>query len=248
MVGSAAADRRAPAAELAALASGDVDAAAQAAGALAAYPDARPALRAVLVDGAPGPLAIAVAGALATKPIAAQATSDTAALAPYAHHRKPDVRAAAIGALAKLGDATAHVVIIAALRDPVASVRAAAGAAAAKNKIAAAIDPLFARLAHGDDAAVHALAALADRALAARIANLREAPEASRAACLGEILARPDFDPDPARVEVIQALAQLRDGAAWSALADYASAAPKNRPSRKAAEQAVQAHGRQGGQ
>src|SRR5207248_2325251 len=83
----------------------------------------------------------------------------------------------------------------------------AAAAAAARGHNRQAIDALFELLARGEDPAVKALAQLADPDLAAKIADhLGQVPDAALAKCLGAILVRPDFGPDPARVEVVRAL------------------------------------------
>src|SRR5436190_631144 len=79
------------------------------------------------------------------------------------------------------------------------------------------------------------LAAMADGELARKLADqLGKVPEASLALSLGLILKRPDFGPDPARVEIVRAIAKIQDAAAVTALTDYLDATPKNppRPSR----------------
>jgi hypothetical protein len=103
---------------------------------------------------------------------------------------------------------------------------------------------LFELLARGEEPAARALAQLADPDLARRIADqLGHVPEGTLAICLGAILKRSDFGPDPARVELVRALAKIADQSALNALADYLDATPKNppRPSRGEAEKLVEA-------
>jgi HEAT repeat protein len=165
-------------------------------------------------------------------------------LARYAGHHAPNVRAAALAAIATYPDPAARAVVVAGLHDPVASVRAAAASAAAAGRVREAEDALFALLAKGEASAALALAGLADADLSRKIADhFGQVPEASLAACLGAILRRVDFGPDTARVEVVRALGKLTDPSATHALTDYIDATPKNppRPSRAEAEKLVEA-------
>ncbi len=230
------------AADAAALSGPDVEAAARAAERLGENPApaAHEALLDALAMGLPGPVAVPAFAALAQHP----APPDVAALRRYAGHRTQAVRIAALGALAGYPDPSARAAIAAAVRDPVPAVRAAAAGAAARGRVRDAIDPLLLLLARGEQPAARALAQLADPVLAARIADqLGKVPEVPLARCLGEILRRPDFGPDTARVEVVRAIAKIADPAALDALNDYLDATPKNppRPSRHEAELAVEA-------
>jgi hypothetical protein len=56
-------------------------------------------------------------------------------------------------------------------------------------------------------------------------------------------LKRPDFGPDPARVDLVRSIAKIQDAAAVTALTDYIDSTPKNppRPSRHEAEMVVSA-------
>ena len=82
--------------------------------------------------------------------------------------------------------------------------------------------------ARGEEGPAHALAAMADPDLARRIADqIGKVPDATLAMCLGEILVRPDFGPDTARVEVVRAIGKIGDPAAVHALVDYLNATPK---------------------
>jgi len=59
------------------------------------------------------------------------------------------------------------------------------------------------------------------------------------------MLKRQDFGPDPARVEIVRAIAKIQDVAAVRQLQEYLDAVPKNppRPSRQEAEMIVEARG-----
>lgn len=235
-----------PASELAVLestlAATDAEAAAKAADALGAIdaPAAHDALLDGLAMGLPAPVASRALTALALHP----APPDVAALVRYAGHHNINVRAAALAALAMYADPTARAAVVAGLHDASGLVRGAAAAAAAKGRIRTAVEPLFALLGRGEEPAARALASLADPDLVAKIADqLGKVPDAALAQCLGYILKRPDFGPDPARVEVVRAIAKIQDPAAVTALTDYIDLTPKNppRPSRGEAERLVEA-------
>jgi HEAT repeat protein len=225
-----------------ALAGTDVEAAAKAADALGALdlPAAHDALLDGLAMGLPATVAAPALTALAVHP----APPDVAALIRYVGHHNLNVRAAALTALAMYADPAAHAAVINGLHDAAGLVRGAAAAAAAKGRIRSAIEPLFQLLGRGEEPAARALAALADPDLVAKIADqLGKVPDAALAQCLGYILKRADFGPDPARVEVVRAIAKIQDPAAITALTDYIDVTPKNppRPSRGEAERLVEA-------
>lgn len=229
-------------ADVAALSGTDVEAASAAAGRLGANPApaAHEALLDALAKGLPAPVAAPALAALTRHP----APPDVAALQRYARHRTEAVRAAALGALTPYPAAAARATIVAGLRDPAPAVRAAAAAAAGRGRIRDAIEPLLILLGLGEEPAARALAALADPALAARLAGaLGAVPAAPLARCLGAILRRPDFGPDPARVEIVRAIGKIQDEAALAALTDYLDATPKHppRPSRYEAEIVLEA-------
>src|SRR5207244_3630233 len=122
-------------------------------------------------------------------------------------------------------------------------VRIAAGDSVARGKIREGVERLLALLDKGDAAAPAPLAALADADLAHAIAeHLGTAPAGTLAQTLGAILKRSDF-PDPARVQVVRAIAKIPGAEATAALTDYVEATPAKppRPSRKEAEQVVEA-------
>jgi len=229
-------------AEVAALAGADLEAAAKAADALGAStePAAHDALLDALALGLPPAVTTNAFNALVKHP----APPDVAALRRYATHHQPPVRSAAIGALVMYPDPNAKAAVIAGLHDPIASVRAAAAAAAGKGRMRDAVDPLIKLLAKGEEPAARALAAMADTALARKLADqLGKVPEASLALALGLILKRPDFGPDTERVEIVRAIAKIADSSAVTALGEYLDATPKNppRPSRQEAQGVVEA-------
>jgi hypothetical protein len=134
--------------------------------------------------------------------------------------------------------------VIAGLHDPMGLVRGAAASAAARGHVRESTEALFALLAKGEEPAARALAQLADPDLARKIADqLGQVPDASLALCLGLVLQRPDFGPDPARVELVRSIAKIQDAAAVTALTAYLDGTPKNppRPSRHEAEMVVNA-------
>jgi len=238
--------RKAPAidiaAEVAALSGTDLAAAIKAADTLgaAADPAAHDALLDALAFGLPPRVAIAAVTALTNHP----APADVLALKRYAGHHDPTVRAAAVTALASYPDAVARGAVAAALHDRTGMVRSAASAAAAKGHVRDAVEPLFALLAKGEESAARALAQLADPDLARKIADhYGKVPDASLALALGSILKRTDFGPDPARVEIVRAMAKIQDTAAITQLTEYVQATPKNppRPSRQEAQMVIDA-------
>jgi len=229
-------------AEVAALNGADLEPAAKAAETLGA--SAEPAAHDALLDALALGLPPAVTSNVFTALVKHPAPADVAALRRYARHHTPTVRSAAIGALAMYPDPNARLAVVAGLHDPVASVRAAAAAAAGKGRMRDAVEPMLKLLAKGEEASARALAVMADTELARKLADqLGKVPEASLALALGLILKRPDFGPDPERVEIVRAIAKIADASAVTALTDYLDATPKNppRPSRQEAQGVVEA-------
>jgi hypothetical protein len=227
---------------VAALTGADNAAAVKAAETLATSSDpaAHEALLDALAFGMPGTVALAALAAVTVHP----GPSDVDMLARYASHHHPAVRSAALAALARYPAPTARRVVTRGLRDMTPSVRAAAADAAARGRIREAIEPLLALLARGEQSAAAALAAMADAALARKLGDqLGTVPDATLATTLGLVLRRPDFGPDPARVELVRTLGKIQDPEAISALAEYLDAAPKNPPreSRMEAQRMVEA-------
>jgi HEAT repeat protein len=229
-----------PAPAATALIGGDIDAAAKNAAELAdsAAPAAHDALLDALSTGLhPKVAAIALAG-LARHP----APADLTVLLIYAGHRNDDVRAAAVAALGAYPDPASRKAAVAALGDDVGKVRIAAADAIARGKFREGVERLLALLDKGDAAAPPALAALADADLAHAIGeHLGTAPAGALAQTLGAILKRSDF-PEPARVQVVRAIAKIPGGEATAALTDYVESTPEKppRPSRKEAESVVE--------
>lgn len=205
-----------------------------------AEPAAHDALLDALAWGLPPTVAVTAIAALGAHP----APPDVAALQRYAGHHNPNVRGAALAALAMYPDPAAHKLVAGGLHDVAGSVRGAAAMAAAKGHVKEAIEPLFALLARSEEPAAKALAQMADADLVRRIGDqLGKVPDPILAQCLGLILKRQDFGPDAVRVEVVRALGKIQDQAALSALSDYVDATPKNpvRPSRDEAQKMVEA-------
>ncbi|MEO8701663.1 MAG: hypothetical protein ABI867_16575 [Kofleriaceae bacterium] len=228
--------------DVAALASADIEVAARAAEQLGAYdlPAAHEALLDALAMGLPPAVAVPAMVALSAHP----APPDVITLRRYAGHRQPTVRSAALATLAMYPDPAARAAIVGGLHDHTGAVRSAAAAAAGKGRVRDAVDPMLLLLAKGEESAAQALAQLADPDLARKVADhYGKIPDPALALCLGLILKRADFGPDPARVEIVRAMAKIQDPAAIAQLSDYVTATPKNppRPSRQEAEMVIDA-------
>ena len=164
----------------------------------------------------------------------------------YTHNRSPELRKKAVVAIGAISDPRVVPVLIAALSDSVEEVRAAAARALANRKETSAEDALVKLLAHKDRAAVDALAAIGGPMLARKLGELfGQIPDALLANTLGGLLERPDFGPDPMRVEVIKAVAKLPGADASAVLTDYVKAteSEKSRPSRAEAMKSIEARG-----
>ncbi|MBA2540525.1 MAG: HEAT repeat domain-containing protein [Deltaproteobacteria bacterium] len=228
--------------DIAALSGADTEMAIKAAEMLgrADEPAAHDALLDALAFGLPARVAITAVGALTLHP----APTDVAALKRYAGHHTPTVRSAAVTALSAYPDPAARGAIVAALHDPSGAVRAAAAGAAGKGRVRDAVESLLKLLAKGEEASARALAQLADTDLARKIADhYGKVPDASLALTLGLILKRQDFGPDPAKVEIVRAMAKIQDAAAVNQLKDYVDTTPKTppKPSRQEAQMVIEA-------
>ncbi len=167
-------------------------------------------------------------------------------LALYTHNRNPELRKKAVVAIAELPDKRAVPVLVDAISDSVEEVRAAAAQALGKRKETSAEDPLVKLLAHKDAAAVGAIAAIGGPTTARKLGELfGQIPDGLLASTLGELLKRPDFGPDPIRVEVVKTLAKLPGTEATAALVEYVAATEKDktRPSRAEAKKAIEQRG-----
>jgi HEAT repeat protein len=226
----------------AALAGSDVDQAVLAARSLGAQKGAAAltALLDALAMGVAPDVAEAALGALGAHGDAK--AFDT--LVVYGNYRAPKVRAAAVAALGALDDKRTDALLIGALHDGHASVRAEAARLVADRKLKKAAKPLVALLKGGDEAAAPALARLADPELAKDVAELiGQAPDGLVARCLGAILMRPDFKPEEARVEVVRALGKVPGDDGLEQLTAYVASVPENPPrqSRREAEALIEA-------
>jgi HEAT repeat protein len=175
--------------------------------------------------------------------------SPASTLALYAHHRNPELRKQALAGLAALpvvvSPAAVPVVslLIAALSDPSAEVRSvAAGALGARHEKSA--EPaLIQLLLRKDPAAPPALGQIGGpdtaRALAEMIGNV---PDGMILQTLGELLRRPDFGPEPVRVQVVKTVGKMPGSQTLDILGDYVTdtAKDKLRPSRVEAQKIIE--------
>jgi HEAT repeat protein len=164
-------------------------------------------------------------------------------LSLYTHNRNPELRKKAVVAIAELSDKRAVPVLVGALSDSVEEVRAAAAGALGKRKEASAEGPLIQLLAHKDPAAVGALGQIGGAQTARKLGELiGTIPDGLLASTMGELLKRPDFGPDPLRVEVVKMLAKVPGADSTAALVEYVAATEKDkaRPSRAAAKKAIE--------
>ncbi len=222
--------------DIAKLASPDVEVAVRAVETLGrnAAPEAHDALLDALAMGLPPVVAIAALAAVGSRP----AQGDLPSLRRYASHHEPTVRSAALAAIGSYRELDAQAIIVAAFGDPVATVRDAAAGVAGRTKLRTAAQPMLTLLARGEESSARGLAAMADPELARVIAEqLGKVPDDTLVVALGGVLVRPDFGPDPARVELVRAIAKIQGTAAQAALAAYLAAAPKA-PPRKSREEA----------
>jgi HEAT repeat protein len=162
----------------------------------------------------------------------------------YARNRNPELRKKAIVVVGALppGDARAVPILLTALSDETPEVRAAAAEALGRRREHTAVNPLLELLERGDASAAPALAQLATPELARRISDqLGRVPDAQLCAVLGAMLERPDFGPDPVRVEVVRTLSKVPGADSTAALVEYLASSEKDklRPSRTAAQKIV---------
>ena len=169
-------------------------------------------------------------------------------LAQYAHHRAPDVRKAALAALALAADKRATAALIAALGDSDAEVRAQAAKGIADRRERTAEERLIKLMEHRDASAAGALAAIATPQLAHRLSEmLGQVPDPILCTALGEMLKRVDFGPEPIRVEVVRTLSKVPGIDSTAVLVEYVASTErdKNRPSRLEAQKIVDERSRQ---
>jgi hypothetical protein len=109
-------------------------------------------------------------------------------------------------------------------------------------KLTETIPALLILLDKGEDAAAISLGAMANEDLARTVAeHFGTAPDATLARALGAMLARPDFGPEPTRVETVRTITKLAGPEATNALEAYVKATPVTPPrqSRREAEAAL---------
>jgi len=163
-------------------------------------------------------------------------------IATFAHNRNVDLRKQAVALLGWSGDAKAVPVLVDALSDTTPEVRAEAAQALGKRKERSAEKKLILLLERQDASAPAALAAIATPELVHRLAEkIGPIPDGLLCDTFGEILKRPDFGPDPLRVEIVKTLAKIPVDASTVALQEYIQATQKDpkRPSRVEAEAVV---------
>jgi HEAT repeat protein len=160
----------------------------------------------------------------------------------YAKNRNPELRKKAVSVLAELADPKVVPVLVDVLGDSAEDVRAQAALALGKRKERSAEGKLILLLKHKDEAAAKALALMATPELAHKLSEmLGQVPDALFCTALGDMLKRPDFGPEPIRVEVVRTLAKVPGMDSTSALIEYVAATEKDkmRPSRVEAQKIV---------
>lgn len=192
-------------------------------------------------------------------------------LSLYAHHRNPELRKQALAALAALpvaekaaekpADKAAEKIaqpapatnnaaptpvvqlLIAGLSDPNSDVRAVAAEALGKRHETRAEPHLIKMLLRKDGAAPAALGQIGGpdtaRALAEMIGNV---PDSMILETLGHLLERPDFGPEPVRVQVVKTVGKMPGSQTLDILGDYVkdTAKDKQRPSRLEAQKIIE--------
>jgi HEAT repeat protein len=160
----------------------------------------------------------------------------------FAKNRNPELRKKSLVALGAIGDAKVVPALLDGLSDSVEEVRASAAKALGARKEKSAEPKLLQLLKRKDTAAATAIAQLGTPELAHRIAEmLGEIPDALLCEALGEMLKRPDFGPEPIRVELVKTLAKVPGIDSTTALIEYVAATEKDkqRPSRMEAQKIV---------
>ncbi|HEY2744636.1 MAG TPA: HEAT repeat domain-containing protein [Polyangia bacterium] len=201
-------------------------------------PKAIEALVAGLDAGTTPKAAVALCAALGVKKDA----RGVVVLMQYAHHREPEVRKAALAALAAINDKRVAAALSGGLGDSDAEVRAAAAKGIADRRDKSAEDRLVKLMEHRDPSAAGALAAIATPELAHRLSEmLGTVPDPILCTALGEMLKRADFGPEPIRVEVVRTLSKVPGVDSTAVLVEYVAATErdKNRPSRLEAQKIV---------
>lgn len=166
----------------------------------------------------------------------------------YAHHRSPELRKKALSGLGAMTATPADLsattpLLITALSDASADVRGVAAKALGDRKEKSAEPQLIKLLLRKDAAAPAALGKIGGpdtaRALAEMIGNV---PDSMITETLGELLLRPDFGPEPIRVEVVKTLGKMPGTQTLDILTDYMKETAKEvkRPSRGEAQKIIE--------
>lgn len=157
----------------------------------------------------------------------------------YTQHRHPDVRLAALGALAATNNKQHASVFVEALSDKNTDIRQLAAEEVTKRETKAAMPTLINLLKKGDKQAGVALAAMADGKTADDLVALKgAAPDALLATTLGSILMRKEFGPEKKRIELLLGLGKIPGPTTIEQLSNYVEAIPEKpfRESRKQAD------------
>jgi HEAT repeat protein len=188
---------------------------------------------------------LAVATLHALEKLAQPRTADI--VLAYVGHRDPQVRKAALEALGALSDPRVGAVLLARLGDEDDAVRGVAAGLAARRLKAAAAPRLRALLESKDPVAAAPLGQVAPVAQLQGLLDLRgRVPDADFAVLLGEVLKRGDV-PDPTRVDIVKALADVPGADATTALAEYvgdSAGGGSGRPSRALAKKMLDERGK----
>ena len=161
----------------------------------------------------------------------------------YSQHRRPEIRKIALDAVGALAAPGSVAVLIDALGDTDATVRAKAARILGERRERSAEDPLFRLLVRGDEAAGEPLGRVAGIGTAKKLLDLiGQVPDRALAMAFGGCLLRPDFGPEPLRVDVVKALGKLPGGEPVALLEDYDHGLPEkdDRPSRAEARRVLE--------
>jgi len=163
-------------------------------------------------------------------------------LVHYTKNRNVEVRKKAVAALAELPGDRAVPTLVAALSDPSEEVRAVAAGALGKRKDKSSTDKLLKLMEKKDAAAATALGAVGTPELARKMAEMIGAvPDGLLATALGEMIKRPDFGPDPVKLDVVKTLSKIPGIDSTTALIEYVARTEKDKalPSRVEAQKIV---------
>jgi HEAT repeat protein len=161
----------------------------------------------------------------------------------YARHRRPELRKVALDALGALPQPTVAAVLVDALGDTDGTVRAKAARILGERRERTAEDPLFRLLVRGDEAAGEPLGAVAGIGTVRKLIELvGQVPDRALALALGGCILRPDFGPEPLRVDAVKTLGKLPGSEPVAMLEEYDKKLPEAdaRPSRAEARRILE--------